>query len=566
MEQPGRDDLISWKESQPANFFTAVPQLRSLLELRMGKPLTALLEEKLTNFGRDVAQIIEPAVHTQERNREFPKLRSFDEVGRHVEQVEFHPAHEEAARAAWASGMLGTALNFEGAFAGLFFLLSHVGEGGQACPIVCTIGLRRAVEHRASPMIKERYLKGLTETDSSKALRGSQFLTEVQGGSDVGANVTRATLDPEVPGAWRISGEKWFCSVADADLFAVTARPDSAGPGTKGLACFVVPRSLDGATPNGFRLRRLKDKLGTRILASAEIDFNDVLAWPIGELDEGFHVAVEELLNTSRWLNAVGSAGIMSRAYLEASSFALHRTAFGVSIASYRAIREQLARMKIETSAALASTFALTELVGRIDEGTATESDAGVHRFLVNANKYVTSIAASDVVHQGIEVLGGNGTIEEFSPLPRLYRDAVVFESWEGTHNVLCAQVRRDCVRLKLLDVMNQWIEKELSLVSTKYSREVEQILHSLSALQPGLLESLIDSSRSDPNFRRLLTDLMHVVQATCLLREADNSPSDASKKATASAFILLHLENGGFGAEPRWALFVDDILVEALS
>lgn len=568
MEQPGRDDLISWKGSQPANYFTAAPQLRSSLELRMGRPLPALLVEKLTSFGRDVAQVIEPAVQTQERNREFPKLRSFDEVGRHVERVEFHPAHEEAARAAWASGMPAAALNFEGAFevAGLFFLLSHVGEGGQACPIVCTIGLRRAIEHRASPLIKERYLKGLTEIDAAKALRGSQFLTEVQGGSDVGANVTSATEDPEVPGAWRISGEKWFCSVADADLFAVTARPDSAGPGTKGLACFVVPRSLDGATPNGFRIRRLKDKLGTRALASAEIDFNDALAWPIGALDEGFHVAVDELLNTSRWLNAVGSTGIMSRAFLEASSFALHRTAFGVSIASFRAVREQLARMKLETSAALASTFALTELVGRIDEGMATESDAGVHRFLVNANKYVTSIAASDVVHQGIEVLGGNGTIEDFSPLARLYRDAVVFESWEGTHNVLCAQVRRDCVRLKLLDVMNQWIEKELSLISTMYSREVEQILHSLSALQPGLLESLIDSSRSDPNFRRLLTDLMHVVQATCLLREADNSPSDASKKATASAFILLHLENGGFGAEPRWTLFVDGILVEALS
>jgi alkylation response protein AidB-like acyl-CoA dehydrogenase len=563
VEQPGRDDLIRWKESQPTNYFTAVPQLISTLELRMGRRLPALLVEKLTNFGSDVAQVIEPAVQTQERNREFPKLRSFDEVGRHVEQVEFHPAHEEAARAAWASGMLATELTFEGAFevAGLFFLLSHVGEGGQACPIVCTIGLRRAIEHRASSMIKERYLKGLTDSDASTALRGSQFLTEVQGGSDVGANVARATSDPDVSGAWRISGEKWFCSVADADLFAVTARPDAAGPGTKGLACFVVPRSLDGATPNGFRIRRLKDKLGTRALASAEIDFDDALAWPIGALDEGFHVAVDELLNTSRWLNAVGSTGIMSRAYLEASSFALHRTAFGVPIASFRAVREQLARMEIEMSAALASTFALTELVGRIDDGTASASDASVHRFLVNANKYDTSIAASDVVHRGIEVLGGNGTIEDFSSLPRLYRDAVVFESWEGTHNVLCAQVRRDCLRLKLLDTVNEWIEKELSVVSTSFSSQVEQVRHSRSSLQPGLLESLNDSSQSDANFRRLLTDLMHVVKATCLLREADSSPSDASKKALATAFIHLHLGNREFGAEPRWTLFVDDIL-----
>src|ERR1019366_10573463 len=105
-------------------------------------------------------------------------------------------------------------------------------------------------------------------------------------------------------------------------------------------------------------------------------------------------------------------------------------------IVSFDAVREQLALMKVETTAALASTMALTELVAKIDEGAATSVDVSLHRFLVNANKYVTSITASEVVHRGIEVLGGNGTIEDFSPLPRLYRDAVVFESWEGTHNV----------------------------------------------------------------------------------------------------------------------------------
>jgi alkylation response protein AidB-like acyl-CoA dehydrogenase len=564
VEQPGREDLIRWRESKPDNFYRAVPQLKSSLELRMGAPLKARLQEKLDSFGRDVAWIIEPAVVNQERNREFPKLHSFDDVGRHVEHIEFHPDQEVASRSSWGSGILATPLNFEGAFevAALFFLLSHVGEGGQACPIVCTLGLRRAIERRASPEIKERYLAGLTDSDADSALRGSQFLTEVQGGSDVGANVTRATPDPEVPGAWRVSGEKWFCSVADADLFAVTARPESAGPGTKGLTCFVIPRSLDGITPNGFRLRRLKDKLGTRALASAEIDFDRALAWPIGPLDEGFHVAVDELLNTSRWLNAVGSTGIMSRAYLEASSFAQHRKAFGVPILEFPAVREQLARMKIETSAALASTIALTELVGKIDAGTATKSDQNVHRFLVNANKYVTSIVATDVVHRGIEVLGGNGTIEDFSPLPRLYRDAIVFESWEGTHNVLCAQVHRDCVRLGLLDDLSQWIKKELSFVSTSFSAETEQVLAALSALEPGLTESLANTTGSDGNFRDLLTWLMRVVQATCLLREADASRGDVGAASLASAFILLHLDCQEFGISPRWTKNIDTILI----
>lgn len=563
MDQPGRDDLIKWRESKPTNFYTAVPHLASTFELRMGARFSSSLRERLSAFGADVANVIEPAVQVVERNREFPKLRPYDEFGQHVDEIEFHPAHDEAARVAWASGILSTTLNFEGAFevAGLFFLLSHVGEGGQACPIVCTIGLRRMLEHRASSEIKDRYLAGLTSTDSTVALRGSQFLTEVQGGSDVGANVARATPDPDSPGGWRVSGEKWFCSVADADLFALTARPDTAPSGTKGLACFLVPRTLEGVTPNGFKIRRLKDKLGTRALASAEIDFDNAVAWPIGELDEGFNIAVSELLNTSRWLNAVGSTGIMSRTYLEASSFAHYRQAFGTPIESFEAVREQLALMKIESSAALASTMALTELVAKIDEGTATSSDVGVHRFLVNANKYVTSITASDVVHRGIEVLGGNGTIEDFSPLPRLYRDAVVFESWEGTHNVLCAQVRRDCVRLGLFNVVTEWAKSELSQVSASFKSDVHQVLQVLGRLEPELTKTLENPANSDANFRRQLTILMRIVQATCLLRETGQPSSTRADRAIGSAFVQLHLVDQDFAEEPTWFRFVDDVL-----
>lgn len=568
MEQPGRDDLRAWRDAKPTNYFTALPDLVSVLELRMGEPLSPTLYAKLHAFGETVATVIEPAVQLLERNREFPKLRPYDELGQRVDEIEFHPAQGIAARAAWASGMLATSLDFSGAFelAAQFLLLSHVGEGGQACPIVCTIGLRRALEHRGDEELKEMYLSRLANDDSSVALRGSQFLTEVQGGSDVGANVASAAPDHLIAGAWRVSGEKWFCSVADADLFAVTARPDGADAGTKGLACFLIPRSLDGATPNGFRLRRLKDKLGTRALASAEIDFDEALAWPIGDLEDGFKIAVTELLNTSRWLNAVGSTGIMSRAYLEASSFAQHREAFGAPILSFPAVREQLAIIKTETAAALASTFALTGLVGRIDGGLATERDVAVHRFLVNANKYVTSIAASDVVHRAIEVLGGNGTIEDFSPLPRLYRDAVVFESWEGTHNVLCAQVYRDCQRLGLIDDVVSWIEDELHQLEDVEAKYPTQVLLSLGDLRPRLTKSLEVPDFAQAHFRRQLTALMDIVQATCLLREAGRPDASGEKSAIARLFIKRHLAPQRTDEEPSWTKFIHRVLGADLS
>ena len=561
--QPGRDDLAEWRASKSTNFYDATPQLALSMEMWMGERFTDGVRQRLAAFGRTVATEIDAAVEVAERNREFPKLRPFNGIGQRVEQIEFHPSHDDAARATWASGMLGTSLSFDGAFelAGLFFLLSNVGEGGQACPVVCTLGLRRALERRGSKELKDRYLAGLSSPNSATALRGSQFLTEVQGGSDVGANATIAVEDSEIPGAWRISGEKWFCSVVDADLFAMTARPDGAPPGTKGLACFLVPRTIDGTSPNGFRVRRLKDKLGTRALASAEIDFEGALGWPIGALDEGFAIAVSELLNTSRWLNALGSTGIMNRTYLEASSFARHRRSFGVTIDTFDAVKEQLGVMRIETAAAMASTMALTYLVGRIDEGSASDEEILLHRFLVNANKYVTSITASDVVHRGIEVLGGNGTIEDFSPLPRLYRDAIVFESWEGTHNVLCAQVRRDCARLGLLGVVETWIEHELALVANSFADDVERARSALHLLGPALNKTIDNSSESAALFRRQLTLLTRVIQATCLLRSASHHLSSGSDAAIASAFVGLHLSTGGFAEEPSWFGFVDRVL-----
>ena len=248
--------------------------------------------------------------------------------------------------------------------------------------------------------------------------------------------------------AWRLHGEKWFCSVADADQFAVTARPEGAPEGTRGIGCFLVPRTIDGR-PNGFTIRKLKDKLGTRALATGEIVFDDAVAYPIGALEDGFKIAAGDVLNTSRWLNAVGSAAVMRRAYLEAAAFARQRVAFGRPIVEFPLVRESLAVMRAEVEAALASTLEVTRLVDSADP-----DDVAYHRILVNANKFSTSAAATRAIRRGIEVLGGNGTIEDFSVLPRLWRDAIVFESWEGTHNVLCAQVARDLERFGTLELV----------------------------------------------------------------------------------------------------------------
>jgi acyl-CoA dehydrogenase len=387
---------------------------------------------RLRAFAATVRDVVDPAVTELESRRDLPSTDG--------ERVHFAPEYEVAGRAVWASGIVAAPAREQAA---LLYLLAHAGEGGHACPVVCTAGLVRALRGHASADLRDRFLPPLLERDYARAHRGAQFLTERHGGSDVGANRVEAVPDGDV---WRISGEKWFCSVADADQFVVTARPRGAPDGTRGIGCFLVPRS-----GGGFRIRRLKDKLGTRALATGEIEFDGAVAHSLGPIDEAF-----KILNTSRWLNAAGSTGLMRRAYLEASAFARERKAFGRHIASFPLVRENLAVMKAETLGALASTLEVTDLVARIDDGTASKDDVVWHRILVNANKFSTSLAATGVVRRGIEALGGNGTIEDFSPLPRLYRDAIVFESWEGTHNVLCAQVLRDLERLDAVELATE--------------------------------------------------------------------------------------------------------------
>jgi alkylation response protein AidB-like acyl-CoA dehydrogenase len=411
------------------------------------------LHARVEDFGAAVRDEIAPAVAQFERRGRGPELVKYDGIGRRVERIEFDGSYHDAGRAIWRSGIVADTGTPARAYeqATLLYLLSAEGEAGHACPAVCTIGMARALRRRAEPELRERFLPPLLDTDYDCAQRASQFLTEVQGGSDVGANATTAT--PAGDGTYRISGEKWFCSVADADQFFMTARPEGSPAGTRGLGSFVVPRIVEGE-PNGFALRRLKDKLGTRGMASGEIDFDGAVGYPIGAVEDGFKTAVGIVLNTSRWLTAVGSTGIMRRACVEATAYARHRRAFGQPIDTFPLVRATLASMEHEWRTALHLSWMLTGLEDAIDAETADEETVLFHRFLVNAAKFVASISASRVVRDAIEVFGGNGTIEDFSVLPRLYRDAIVYESWEGTHNVIAQQVLNDCARLPLLDVI----------------------------------------------------------------------------------------------------------------
>src|SRR3989344_5053899 len=399
METPisARLALEAWKAAHPANYGTE-PHLAALNVAYCddNPSKKEWLSHEADLFGASIVPKVADLARLYTQRENEPRLELHDEFGNRVDRVILHPAHREAGRSLGKSGIVSLAKQAGRSReqATLFYLLSHEGEIGHACPIVCAIGAIRTLRRHPSFEVTH-FLPFLLNADYDGAFRAAQFLTEIQGGSDVGSNAVLAELNPD--GTYRITGEKWFCSVADADVFLVTARVANATDGTRGLGCFLVPRRIGGAL-NGFTIRRLKDKIGTRSLATAEIEFNQAVAYPIGALSEGFKIAVSDLLNTSRWLNAVANAGIMHRAYLEALFYAKSRYAFGKTIASFPPILEKLAHLKAEWISALYSSWLVTELDDRVDSGIATKNERRFHRILVNANKYLVSMKCTESV------------------------------------------------------------------------------------------------------------------------------------------------------------------------
>ncbi|MCB9741602.1 MAG: acyl-CoA dehydrogenase family protein [Alphaproteobacteria bacterium] len=447
----GRAALAGWLDAQSENFFEDADVLQALIARDWSEADQARFWSGLQEFGAVAAGPLDEAVRENNLHRNLPVLDPYDGIGRRERPVDHHPSYHDAGRYIYGSGVMASYAEEPSPhqyILALFFLSSHVGEGGHNCPLACTAGAIRVLQRVASPEQRERYLPPLLDPDWDLNHSGAQFLTEVQGGSDVGGNGTRAELQED--GTWRIHGEKWFCSNVDGDVILMTARVPGSGPGTRGLGLFLVPAITPDGEPNGYRVRRLKDKLGTRSMASGEVDFLGAYAEAIGPVDRGFRNMMQEVINTSRLYNAFSVAGIAQRAVLVATTYAAFREAFGGPILRYPLVRETLAWMNADSAGILAGSWLLAGMWQRMDRGELSEAERAFFRVAVNVNKMVTAIHTHDVANRGIEILGGNGAIESFSVLPRLLRDNVVCENWEGTHNTLCLQVLRDCQRYQL--------------------------------------------------------------------------------------------------------------------
>jgi putative acyl-CoA dehydrogenase len=403
----------------PYNVFEADPALREALEREAGWG-----EDRLRDAGA-LAGSPEALEHAERCERNEPVLRTHDRYGNRVDEVDLDPSWHWCLREAiereihalpWRDPRPGA----HTVRAALMLVWSQV-DAGVMCPVSMTYSVIPAL--RESPDLAEEWEPRLTLPDYERGALAGMAMTEKQGGSDVRANTTRAEPNAD---EWEITGHKWFCSYPSCDVFLTLAQ----APG--GLSCFLI----EGRDP-GFRIQRLKDKLGTRSLPSSEIELHGVRGRLVGEEGRGVPTIVR-MVNQTRLDCLIGSAASMRFGTAQAVHHARHRSAFGRLLAEQSLMRNVLAELQVESEAATAAALRIAR---------AYDEDDGAFRRLATAvMKYWVCKRAPQHAAEALECLGGNGYVEE-SGMPRLYRDAPLNSIWEGSGNVASLDVLRAMVK-----------------------------------------------------------------------------------------------------------------------
>jgi alkylation response protein AidB-like acyl-CoA dehydrogenase len=468
--------LKDFRGIEGTDFFEQDRGFQVLLDDLLDEGDRADVFSSLHECARLVAGRWDELAREANRNENLPRIIKYDRAGNRAERVDFGPLARQLRREVAEFGVLSRERNELHRFAMIYYL-GHNGEASLTCGVSCTDGLVRAVEAKGDAPLQE-YIPRMLSADTP--LAGAQFVTEQSGGSDVGAIEARAALNED--GTWSITGEKWYCSNPD-EYFLVAARPAGSPEGTRGVAVFLVPRVLPDGQLNRINFRRLKDKLGTRSLPTAEIDFEGATAIAIGEPAEGFKTLMNYVINTSRVHNAVNACGFLHRAFLEARNYARQREAFGGALIGYPMIQETLVSLLEQLWRKRLLTFNLVSLLDKNGLAPEEPEQAMWQRFLINLAKYRTAFELTGSMREAIIVFGANGVIEDFTVLPRLFRDALILETWEGPHNTLCLQIMRDAERSSLLArwqgeirlALERWPLDFLSVTRNRFEQVFEQ-------------------------------------------------------------------------------------------
>jgi len=488
------------------------------------RPLVEALEREGAGWARGRCSAFgtiltrEPLEWGRLANEHPPVLRTHDRFGERIDEVEFHPAWHELMRLSLANGLhsLSWTEQLESAHvarAALFMLMSQV-EAGHGCPVSMTHAAVPALRAAAPALAAEweplltspEYDFGLRPAAEKRGVLCGMAMTERQGGSDVRLNTTAAR--PIGGDEYELGGEKWFCSAPMCDAFMVLAQ----APG--GLSCFLVPRVLPDGTRNGFRIERLKDKLGDRSNASSEISLDRAWGRLVGEEGHGVRAIVEMVVHT-RLDCVLGTAAGMRRAVEQATHHAAHRTAFGRLLADQPLMQNVLADLCLESEAATATALRLARAYDRRAAGD--EREAAFARIATAIAKFWVCKRGPGHAAEALECLGGNGYVEE-SGLARVYRQQPLLSIWEGSGNVVCLDVLRAARR-----------EPETVEALLAELREAAGAEPRLDAAVAGLERELARPEELEEQRARLVVErLALALQASLLVQHAPPEVADA--------------------------------------
>lgn len=515
------------------NFFDIDHGAQDLLRLYLPAETLSHLLPHYRRLGALAGGRLDALARTADRHP--PVLHARDKFGRDEDWIEYHPSYREMERIAFGdfqfhamshrAGVLGCDQPLPPVAKYAFTYLFVQAEFGLMCPISVTDTSTHLIRRFASPALQDILLPRMLSADMDTLWKGTQFMTEKAGGSDVGAIETVARNEG---GQWRLYGEKWFCSHTDADVALMLARPEGAPTGTRGLALFALPRRLLDGTRNKYRIVRLKDKLGTRSMASGEIRLEGAFAWLVGQADQGLKQMMEQV-NLSRLSHGVRAAAMMRRCVNEALA-ASNRVAFGQTVKSFPLMRRQLAKMIVPAEQALSMAFCAADAMGRAQAGSA-DAEAEL-RILTPLLKLRACRDNVTVATGAMEARGGNGYIEDWVN-PRLVRDAQVGLLWEGTSNI------------NALDVIGRAVGK--SRAHLALDRLLRTRLETVAApVRPGLSAMLdrtmaaVGRAEDEAQARTAATALYNAASAVLLAWEGSQPGSDA-RRLLVSRFVLEH-------------------------
>ncbi len=538
--RPGPRNHIA-PDCQGMNFYEIDPSFQASLRANMDPGALRHFEPYLQKLGEAAGGRLDQLARKVERNP--PVLEHRDRFGTDLDEIDYHPAYREMEKIGFEDFQMhamchrNDALGWDGpapqAAKYAFQYLFSQSEFGMMCPLSITDATIQVLSKFASDELKAYLLPRMTATDMATLWKGTQWMTERAGGSDVSGLETEARLED---GVWRLYGDKWFASHTDAHIALTLARPAGAPAGNAGIALFAVPRYLPDGSRNSYRIVRMKEKMGTKSLASCEVVFEGAEAYLVGQADQGLKQMMEQV-NMSRLSHGVRAAGMMRRCFNEAMQIARHRDAFGARIIDHPLLRRQIMKILVPAEQALA----LSSLAaGYMDRARAGSNDAAqIIRILTPLVKFRACRDAIDAARAAMETRGGNGYIEEWVQ-SKMVRDAHIGVLWEGTSNINAIDVVRRAVAKAnaheaLRALLNEKLEQAENLPAAYRARLARAVSRSFEFV------ARVAADPEREHMARQASSALYNAASAVILAWEGGLPGGAPGKLLVSRLVLEH-------------------------